>query len=94
MAKAVARVLDRCTGHGCFPSRLASQGSSDVFYNSKAAHRKGDSWFPHSCKGTHSGNLAQGSPTVFTNGKAQGRVQDPITCGGNVATGSPDIFLE
>ena len=94
MAKAAVRVADRCTGHGCFPSRHATTGSPNVFYNGKAAHRQGDAWFIHCCKGCHAGHLAKGSSNIFVNNKPQGRVQDPINCGGSAATGSPDTFLD
>lgn len=45
----------------------------------------------HCCPPCHSGNLAQGSPTVFTNGLQQGRVGDPVNCGSNMATGSQNV---
>lgn len=95
MAQAAARLQDICTGHPkCFPPRPNNQGSPNVFFNNRAAHRQGDSWQVHCCgKSCHGGNLAQGSPNVFTNNKQQGRVQDPVNCGSHVATGSPNIFL-
>lgn len=88
-----ARKGDKCTGHGCWPSRPNDQGSPDVFINNKPAHRKGDHWVTHCCKKCHDSQLAQGSPTVFTNGKQQGRKGDPVACGSKVAEGSPDVFV-
>ena len=91
--KGAARVMDRCSGHGCWPSRPAIQGSHNVFFNNKAAHRQGDLWQVHCCKSCHTGNLASGSSTVFTNNKQQGRVRDPVNCGSFVISGSSDIFI-
>lgn len=91
----VARLGDICTGHGCWPPRSNVQGSPDVFVNNLPWHRQGDAWAPHTCPDipeTHASVLANGSPTVFINGKQAGRVGDPVACGGLVATGSPNVF--
>ena len=94
----VTRKGDICTGHECFPPRNSTQGSPDVFVNSKPAHREGDSWASHTCThpdvphGSHSGVLASGSKTVYVNGRQLGRIGDPIDCGSSVATGSSNVF--
>lgn len=95
MSKAATRKGDMGTGHGDWPPRQSIEGSPDTFINGIPAHRQGDGWAihcnpKHSC---HKGMLASGSPSVFTNGKQQGRVGDPINCGSFVATGSPDTFI-
>ena len=92
---AVARVGDQCTGHGCWPPRPSVGGSPDVFCNGIAVHRQGDGWAPHTCPSipeTHASVLANGSSSVFVNGKALGRIGDPVVCGSSVATGSADVF--
>jgi uncharacterized Zn-binding protein involved in type VI secretion len=38
--------------------------------------------------------LASGSQQVFANGKQVGRMNDPITCGSRVASGSQDVFFD
>ena len=91
---AVTRLGDMCTGHGAFPPRPSTSGSSNVFVNGIPVHRKGDSWASHcnpkpSC---HGGTLATGSSTVFANGKDIGRIGDPVDCGSSVATGSSNVF--
>jgi len=88
----VARLADTCTGHGCWPSRPNDQGSSDVFVNSRPAHRVGDHWITHVCGSAHDSVLAAGSSTVFVNGKPIGRVGDSIACGSFIKTGSGDVF--
>lgn len=93
MAKAAARLRDMCSGHQGFPPRPNSQGSPDVFFNSLPAHRKTDSWMTHCHISCHPGILVTGSPTVFTNNLAQGRVGDYVNCGSTIAQGSPDIFV-
>lgn len=95
MSKGAARKSDTCTGHPKgYPPRPSTQGSPDVFINGKAAHRKDDTWAVHKGDGKpHPSNLARGSSSVFTNGKQQGRIADPIVCGSKVASGSSDVFV-
>lgn len=92
---AVARLGDKCTGHGCFPPRVSTAGSGDVFFNGIPAHRVGDAWETHCCgPACHAGALAAGSPTVFVNGKPLGRIGDSVDCGSAVASGSPNVFAD
>lgn len=95
MGMMAARLGDRCTGHGCWPSRVSISGSPTVFINGKPAHRQGDAWAVHCCpkKGCHGSVLAAGSPVVYTDGRQQGRVGDPVACGSRVLTGSPNVFV-
>ena len=90
---AVTRLGDSCTGHGAFPPRTSTSGSPNVFVNGIPAHRQGDSWSVHcvlnSC---HASELKSGSSTVYVNGKALGRVDDPVSCGSVVAVGSSNVF--
>ena len=91
---AVARLGDRCTGHGDFPARANVSASTDVLINGKGAHRQGDAWSSH-CNPIpvcHGSTLSGGCSTVFVNGKPLGRVGDSVACGGSVASGSPDVF--
>jgi len=88
-----ARLTDKCTGHGCFPSRPNTAASNDVFTNDLGAHRQGDAWRTHTCTGSHGGNLASGSPNVFINDKQAGRIGDPVSCGSKVRTGSDNVFI-
>ena len=82
-----------CTGHGCFPPRRSTGGSSDVFVNGIAIHRLGDSWAIHCCSfDCHPGVLSSASGTVFANGSGVGRVGDNVSCGSRVATGSSNVF--
>jgi len=90
---AVARLGDTCTGHGCFPPRANDEASPDVFVNSLGAHRVGDHWQTHCCgPSCHDSVLANGSSTVFVNGKPLGRIGDAIACGSAVASGSGNVF--
>jgi len=34
-----------------------------------------------------------GSSSVYINGKAAGRIGDPVSCGGTVAEGSSNVFI-
>lgn len=93
---AAGRKGDKCTGHGCWPSRASIQGSTNVTINSKSALRVGDAYAAHTCPSipqTHAGNQAQGSPTVTVNGKALARVGDSVSCGGALAQGSPNVTV-
>lgn len=88
----VVRLGDRCTGHGCWPSRPNIQASPDVFVNDLGWHRVGDAWATHCCPPPcHGGVLAQGSPDVFINGRAGGRMGDPVSCGSYCLQHSPDV---
>ena len=71
------------------PPRPCTQGRPDTFVNGRPAHRQGDKWGPHK----HGSTLCDGSPKVFTNGKKQGRLRDPVCCGSKVAEGSPDTII-
>lgn len=91
---AVTRRGDSCTGHGPWPPRSSTGGSSTVFANGISVHRQGDSWAIH-CNPEnecHGGALASGSATVYANGKQVGRIGDPVNCGSAVASGSASVF--
>ena len=94
---AAHRHSDICSGHGCWPPRPNNGASPNVFVNGLGWHRKGDPWLPHTCPPipeTHSGVAAQGSPTIFVNGLPACRIDDPVSCGSSMATGSPDVFAD
>lgn len=91
----VTRLGDICTGHGCWPPRPSTGASPNVFLNGLAAHRQGDAWAAHTCPAipeTHASVLADGSGTVYVNGKSLGRIGDHVACGSTVATWSGDVF--
>lgn len=90
----VSRITDACTGHGCFPPRPATGASGDVYAEGLAVHRKGDAWAAHGCATCppHGGALANGSGTVFANGKQLSRIGDPVDCGSSVAAGAATVF--
>lgn len=92
---AVHRALvDKCTGHGCYPGRLTTAGSSDVWINNRPAHRIGDPYATHGCGDCtpHGGVGSAGSSSVFVNGRALRRIGDAVSCGGVAASGSSDVF--
>nr|WP_286946255.1 PAAR domain-containing protein [Pseudomonas sp. UBA6718] len=91
---AVSRLGDQCTGHGPWPPRPSTGASPNVYVNGIAVHRQGDSWAVH-CSPTpacHASELAEGSATVFVNGKPIARIGDPVACGSSVAQGSANVF--
>ena len=91
---AVTRLGDLNTGHdSCPPTNLISS-SENVFANGKGCGRIGDSYASHSCPEhtPHSGQISSGSANVFVNGIAVGRIGDAVSCGGNVAEGSENVF--
>jgi len=92
---AVTRIGDLGTGHGCFPPRVNTSGSTTVFANNIGVHRATDTWGVHVCinDGTsHSSTLESGSSTVFANNLQLGRIGDPVACGSKVAQGSGNVF--
>lgn len=102
---AVTRINDGTSGTcdigepDCCPhsrSGTNSSGSSNVFVNGRAVHRKGDSG---DCNCPHGGNFdsTSGSSTVFVNGKAITRTGDSTSCSscgksGNHTSGSSNVF--
>ncbi len=89
----VVRLGDKCSGHGCFPSRQNIEASNNVFINGRGVHRVGDNWATHCCGiPCHSGVASSGSSSVFVNGKPVCRIGDSISCGSTMATGSNDVF--
>ncbi len=91
---AVVRLGDKCSGHGCYPSRANDEASNNVFVNGKGVHRLGDHWTTHCCGiPCHDGTASSGSSTVFVNGKPACRIGDTVSCGSTMATGSPNVFI-
>ena len=92
---AQTRLGDLDTGHDACPPRPLVTASTNVFINGKGAGRVNDSYAAHGCPvhAPHTGGIASGSATVFINGRSAGRIGDPVSCGGSVAEGSPDVFV-
>lgn len=90
---AAVRLGDECTGHGCFGPRVNDEASTDVFHNGLGAHRQGDHWVSHCCVVCHDSVMAEGSSTVFINGRPAARIGDLLECGSAAAVGSPNIFI-
>ncbi len=86
---------DLCTGHDDCSGRPASQGSPDVSLNDRPALRVDDALVAHGCTAhkPHPGKVAAGSSTVTFNDKPAARVADPVDCGSEMRTGSPDVLI-
>lgn len=93
---AVVRMDDTSTGDPCgAPPRPTPEACQISIVNNKGIHCVGHAWVGHACPGAppHVAVLTSGSPDTFAEGKAVGRVGDPISCGSSAATGSPDTFV-
>lgn len=92
----VVRLGDICTGHGCWPSRPNVQGCGSVFANGIPVHCVGHGWALHcfmcGARECHAAVLGGGSPNVFAEGRAVGRIGDPVSCGSACASGSPNVI--
>ena len=95
MHQSASRLDDIGSEHNGFPPTTISSGSADTFVNGKPAARQGDTLLAHKKPKhpTHPRHIAMGSPTVFINGRAAARTGDAISCGGNIATGSSNVFI-
>ena len=95
MGKPAARLGDIGSEHIPFPPTPIVSGSSNVHTNSRPAARLGDSLIPHAAPSSplHGRSIAAGASTVFINSKPAARVGDSINCGGNVSTGSGNVFI-
>lgn len=92
---AAHHVLKLCTGHSCFPPRPSKTGAKSVYINDTPAHRIGDEWFPHCCYGScHPAVTLTGTSRMWTEDIPQSCVTDIVGCGGNIMTGSLDVFVE
>jgi len=85
---------DICTGHDACKSRIALEGSPDVFIDGKPVVRVGDRWEMHGCPAhpAHNGVVTQGSDEVSLNGMPVARIGDPLNCGSKVKTGTPAVY--
>ena len=74
----VTRLGDLGSGHGCFPPRVSTSGSSNVFVNNIAWSCQGDVNTVHLLPGapcpSHQRPIAIGSTTVFVNDVGAGRI--------------------
>ena len=95
MGQKSARLGDIGSSHGCYPPTPTITGSPDVFVNALPANRVGDELVPHGCSdcSPHPRAVAEGSSTVSINGKPATRISDGVDCGGQLCTGSPDVFI-
>jgi uncharacterized Zn-binding protein involved in type VI secretion len=93
---AITRFADPDVFHCSGMTRLGK--SSDVLINGRGVSRQTDVNTPHLLPGfpcpTHGAPIAVGSITTYANGKAVGRIGDPIAACTLVAGGSPDVFDE
>ena len=93
---ALTREADKCTGHDACPPRPLATCSPDVIVNGRGAARVvKDIYEAHGCDAhaPHSAVIASGSGNTYINGYPAGRIGDPVSCGGSVAEGSPNVFV-
>ena len=92
---AITRKGDKSTGHdNCAPVE-AIEGANNFLVNGKPVVLVGDKYASHGClvHSSHQGQLSGGSPSFFVNGRAVGRVGDPISCGRTVAEGDSFFII-
>lgn len=92
---AVTCLGDKSTGHDNCQPVSAVEGAGNFTVNGKPIVLVGDKYAPHGCEDhkTHQGYLAGGSPSFFVNGRAVGRVGDPVSCGGTAAEGDSFFII-
>ena len=94
---------DVSCNHPCLGTTKTNGMSDDVIVNGIGVHREGDDTVVHVsgvdspiCVSTHAPVIAEGSTSVFANGKGVARVGDDYTASDKVSTasgnGSPDVF--
>jgi len=89
--------LDAMDGIACDAEPTVTstnEGSSTVFANGTGIVRVDDAVTSHTFPGcaTHAPPLSAGSPNVFVEGKAMGRVDDTYGCGAQITSGSGNVF--
>lgn len=96
MTQPICLLGHSCTGHGDFPPRGNSEADDYLVVNGRPVHCKGHGWSSH-CNPIpvcHGSVLADGSALMMVNGRAVGRVGDPVACGGSVAEGDDYFVLD
>lgn len=96
MAQPITLLGHNCTGHGAYPPRANSEADDYLLVNGTPVHCVGHGWSVH-CDPTpscHAGSLAGGSALMTVNGRAVGRIGDPVSCGGSVAQGDSYWVLD
>lgn len=88
MARPAARKGD-IADHKKAPPGPILEGSANVLINGLPAARMGD---PVQHKKSEE-PIVQGSSSVFINGKPAARVTDKVACWGEIAEGSPNVFI-
>jgi uncharacterized Zn-binding protein involved in type VI secretion len=90
----IARISDKCSGHGCHPPRASdSGGSTTVTINGMPVMLTGSHFDNHTCgNNTHDGVVTGGSSTITVDGKAVAFVGTSVSCGSVVAAGSSNVF--
>ncbi|MDX7992874.1 PAAR domain-containing protein [Xenorhabdus littoralis] len=78
------RIGDIGTDHGDCPATPVITGASSVKVDGAYLARQGDILEPHS---SHSRTIAEGSGSVFIEGKPAARTGDAVDCGGIVIGG-------
>lgn len=90
----ICRIGDESEGHGGYGPAVAIEGDAYMVVNGQPVHCVGHAWQTHSDgSSSHQGRLAAGSSYYFVNGRAVGRVGDPIDCGDTVASGDPYFVI-
>ncbi len=95
MPPVARRSLDICDGACPGVPAPALAGSPDVNVNGQQVMRVGDPFTPHEYLIPpfliHGRVVSAGSSTVNVNGRPAARQGDPLSCGANIATGSPNV---
>ena len=92
MASSVALIGSKTKGKDDSNPSMIINGSSDVYVNGVAIAFEGSKIVPHKRgKSFHDGVVSKGSSSVFVNGKPVARVNDPISCGDEIADGSKNV---
>lgn len=95
MDRASSRLGDIGSSRGCFQPIPAVTGRPDVFVNALLANRISDDAAPHgfpNCS-PHLRAVAEGTSTVWINGKPATRISDGLDCGGKLSTGSSNGLI-
>ena len=98
---AVSRLGDMSTGHGCFPpTSMVATPVSKTFFNGilSGVNDSSCQFVTHSCGITvhpqSERNVNSGAGKTYIEDKPAARIGDSIACGGAIAEGSPNTFIE
>lgn len=94
VSSGIATANSICTGHGAFPPRGVSSGTSTgMTVNGVPVLLSGGVFVSHTDGSSSHTGVVTGSGSISINGVPVAKIGDPISCGSSVATGDSGVTM-